>query len=555
MRRLLVIALACPLSVAQAQLPREVVARVDSVFAAIDRTTSPGCAVAVYRDGAIAHARGYGMANLEYGIANTPRSVFDIGSTSKQFSAAAIALLAQDGRLSLDDDVRKHVPELPAYQRPVTIRHLLNHTSGLRDYLTLMSLQGVHFDGVTTDDDALALIVRQKATNFEPGREFLYSNSGYFLLSTIVQRVSGKSLADFARERIFEPLGMRDTHFHHDHTMVTPRRATGYAPLGPDGGWRIDMSGFEQTGDGAVYTTVEDLLKWDANFYDPKVGGQRLLDDLHTQGRLGDGTVLDYALGLFVDRYRGARRVRHGGAWAGYRADLLRFPEHRTAVAALCNFGTANPGAYADRVADIVLADRLSPPPAATATAAGPAASGVAVAPARLERFAGRYRDVATGVVRHLTASGGALVSSLAPGRPLVAEDTARFRHPVAPITYTFETDASGKVRRLRESIGGSSSTTFEPFTAVTPTPAQLDEYAGRYYAEELDANIVVARDSSRLTVRFGGAGPRPLAPTVRDAFVAGGQMVLLFTRDAKGRVSAVTVNAGRVRGIAAVRR
>jgi CubicO group peptidase (beta-lactamase class C family) len=299
------------------------------------------------------------MANLEHAIAITSRTVFDIGSTSKQFTASAIALLAQDGKLTLDDDVRKHIPELPQYQKAITIRHLLNHTSGLRD-LTLMSLRGVNFDGVTTDEDALDLIGRQKALNFEPGSEYLYSNSGFFLLSTIVRRASGKSLAQFAHERIFAPLGMHDTHFHDDHTHIVPLRATGYEPS-PDGGFRISMSGFEQTGDGAVMTTVEDLLKWDNNFYTPTIGGEPLLRDLHTMGVLTNGRVLSYALGLMIDEYRGLRRVRHGGSWAGYRADLVRFPDTRTTVACLCNLGTANPSALADRAADIILAARLGP--------------------------------------------------------------------------------------------------------------------------------------------------------------------------------------------------
>jgi CubicO group peptidase (beta-lactamase class C family) len=398
MRAVLLLAWLVPsLSVAQnGQVPDSIARRIDSVFVRFDRTVSPGCALGVYRDGKILYSRGYGMANLEHAIAITPRSVFDIGSTSKQFTATAVALLAQDGRLTLDDDVRKHLPELPEYGKTITIRHLLTHTSGLRDYLTLMSLRGVNFDGVTTDQDAFDLIVRQKGLNFEPGSEYLYSNSGFFLLSAIVRRASGKSLAEFAHERIFAPLGMRDTHFHDDHTRIVPLRATGYEPA-PEGGFRIAMSGFEQTGDGAVMTTVEDLLKWDSNFYTLVVGGEQLQRDLHTKGALTNGRVLPYALGLMVDEYRGLRRVRHGGSWAGYRADLVRFPEAKTAVACLCNLGSANPSALADRVADILLADRLGPATVAARPTSAPAAprdtAGVAykVTAGELDKYAGTY--------------------------------------------------------------------------------------------------------------------------------------------------------------------
>lgn len=457
-------------SVALAQngtLPDSLAWRIDSVFARYDRTISPGCALGIYRDGKILYGRGYGMANLEHAIAITPRTVFDIGSTSKQFTATAIALLAQDGKLTLDDDVRRHIPELPDYGKTITIRHLLNHTSGLRDYLTLMSLRGVNFDGVTTDRDAFDLIVRQQALNFEPGSEYLYSNSGFFLLSTIVRRASGKTLAEFAHERIFVPLGMRDTHFHDDHTRIVPQRATGYEPS-PKGAFQIAMSGFEQTGDGAVMTTIEDLLKWDSNFYAPAVGGEQLLRDLHTSGVLTNGRVLPYALGLAVDEYRGLRRVRHGGAWAGYRADLVRFPEAKTAVACLCNLGTANPSALADRVADILLADRLKP---AAAAATGPSS------PART----------------------------------------------AAPAPYTI-------------------------------AAADLQRYAGTYYAPELDATFVVAPDSGGVQVTLQGGESQRLAATARDTFALRG-LTIVFGTDRRGRPASMTINAGRVRGIRAERR
>jgi CubicO group peptidase (beta-lactamase class C family) len=240
-------------------------ARLDGVFAAYDRTDSPGCALGVYRDGQVAYTRGYGMANLELGAGITPQSVFDIGSTSKQFTATSILLLARQGKLSLDDDIRKYIPELPNYGKAITIRHILTHTSGLRDYLTLWNLAGVDDADLTTDDDALALIVRQRELNFAPGEQWLYSNSGFFLASIIVKRVSGQSLAQFAAEHIFKPLGMAHTRYNDDHMAIIPNRATGYAPR-RGGGFATDMSNFEQTGDGGVQTSVEDLLRWDENF-------------------------------------------------------------------------------------------------------------------------------------------------------------------------------------------------------------------------------------------------------------------------------------------------
>ena len=336
--------------------------RVDAVFADYNRSDSPGCAVGVYRNGEILETRGYGMAALEQRVAIGSLTVFDIGSTSKQFTAASIALLAQDGKLSLDDNVRVYIPELPEYEHPITIRHMLNHTSGLRDYIGLMLLAGVDIDDVTGSDDALAIITRQRALNFQPGSEWLYSNSGYFLASVIVERVSGKSLREFARARIFEPLGMRHTQYRDDYRLVIPNRASAYAPR-TDGGYAIDMSNWQQVGDGAVFTTVEDLLRWDRNFYEPRVGGQRLPEDLLTMGVLNDGETLDYALGLVHGEYRGLPTVSHGGSWGGYRAELLRFPGEHFSVAVLCNLATTNPSRLAQEVADIYLEDRLAPAP------------------------------------------------------------------------------------------------------------------------------------------------------------------------------------------------
>ncbi len=386
-------------------------ARVDSLFMPWDRTDSPGCAVAVYRGSEIIHARGYGMASLEHGIAITPQTVFDIGSTSKQFAAMSIVLLAEKGVLSLDDDVRRFVPELPDYGSRITIRHLLTHTSGLRDYLTLWSLAGFDDADFTTGAEALDLIVRQRALNFRPGEQYLYSNSGFFLLSVIVERASGKSLAAYAHEHIFAPLGMRHTRFNNDHTAIIANRATGYSPRS-DGGFAVDMSNYEQTGDGAVNTSVEDLLRWDENFYTAQVGGRRALEAMQTTAVLNDGSRLTYALGLRIEPYRGLPTVSHGGSWVGYRAELLRFPEQRFSVACLCNRSDANPSRLARRVADIYLADQLGPAEEESRSETAEPAGTVAptLDAAMLARYAGTYDSDEIGATYTVAVEGGRLV-------------------------------------------------------------------------------------------------------------------------------------------------
>ena len=336
-------------------------AAVDEVFEDLTKAGSPGCAMGVYRDGKLVYAKGYGLANLEENVAITPQSVFDIGSTSKQFTAASILLLEKQGKLSINDDIRKYIPEVPDYGKKITILRLLNHTSGLRDYLTLMDLAGINTDSVTTDEDALQIIARQKSLNFDPGSDWLYSNTGFFLLSMIVKRVSGKTLREFAAENIFAPLEMTHTQYRDDHTSLIANRAMAYDTKEKGIGYSMDVSYFEQTGDGAVHTSVEDLLKWDENFYSAKIGGKTFLSEIQEQGKLNSGRVLEYAKGLFVADYRGLRTVSHGGAWGGYRAELLRFPEQHFSVACLCNLGTARPSNRAERVADVYLAGLMKP--------------------------------------------------------------------------------------------------------------------------------------------------------------------------------------------------
>ena len=304
---------------------------IDAVFAPYDRDDGPGCALGIIHEGKLVYARGYGMANLEHGIPLSSDTVLRIGSTSKQFTAACAVLAEQQGLIALDDDIRERLPELPEYGKTITIRQLLNHTSGVRDYLQLMLLSGQSDDDYYSNEDVYAMIARQHRLNFEPGTQHLYSNSGYFLISVIIERASGKTLPEFAEEYIFAPLGMTNTHFHDDYTRVVKNRADGHT-LGRDGTWKISNTRLEMCGDGGVFTTVEDMLRWDSNFYDPVVGGQAMLAELQRQGVLDDGTLLEYALGLQVSRRGGLRMVSHGGAFVGFRAETVRFPDENVSV-------------------------------------------------------------------------------------------------------------------------------------------------------------------------------------------------------------------------------
>lgn len=386
-------------------------ATVDRLFAPWHRPDSPGAAVLVLKDGRIVHAKGYGMADLEQGVPIRTNTVFDIASVSKQFGAMAVALLEADGRLSVDDDVRKHVPELPDFGQPITIRHLVHHTSGLRDWPGTLSMAGWGYQDVISFEQILRMAFHQRELNFVPGSEHAYSNTGYNLLAEIVARVSGVTFREFCRERIFEPLGMRDTHFHDDHTEVVPRRAHSYRP-GEGGEYRLVWNSLTALGSSSLFTTVEDLARWVGNFEDPVVGGPAVVRRTHDRGVLNSGDTIPYAWGQSLGRYRGLETWSHGGSWAGYRTTLTRFPEQRFAVVILSNTTEMNPARMAYRVADVWLAGDFpagaEPPPQ---EGPPPSSGGWSPTPAELEAYTGEYESAEILTSWRVETRDGALVA------------------------------------------------------------------------------------------------------------------------------------------------
>ena len=527
-------------------------ARVDSVFRTFDRTDSPGCALGVYRGGTIAYARGYGMANLESGIAMGPRTVLDIGSISKQFTATAILLLAQDGKLRVDDPVRRYIPQLPPYADSITIRNLLNHTSGIRDYLTLWTIAGRSFDATADTVDFLRLITRSTEPNFPIGTHYLYSNSGFALLGQIVYRVSGQPLAQFLRTRIFEPLGMYDTRSLDDHTAIVPNRAVGYAPLGTGSrsgggasGFRVAMSHFDGTGGaGSVHTTVEDLARWDRDFDSATVGGHALVDALLQRGKLRNDSTISYALGIVVDTYRGLHRVWHNGAWAGYRAMFARFPDQHLSVSTLCNLSTSGPDSLALKVASIYLANQMVPDTTRAWEVTLASAAPAPLSPDQLHAFEGVWRNTDLGEVRRTRVRGDTLVFGFGTGARLAYLGNGRFREGRAT-ELVFDDDRSPSRMRV-QTAGGSTTWTRVP--AASLSAAQFGEYLGDYASSEIETTWSLSADAGRLVVRVGGRREgAPYEPTYRDAF-ANGTQSLEFTRDANGRVAGFVLEAGRVR-------
>ncbi|HXI89350.1 MAG TPA: serine hydrolase domain-containing protein [Blastocatellia bacterium] len=528
---------------------KSITGKVDEIFARFDKPDSPGCALSVIKDGQIVYKRGYGMSNLEYGIAISPSSIFHIASISKEFTAMAIVMLAQQGKLLLDDDVRKYVPEVPDFGERITIRHLIHHTSGLRDQWSLLEMAGWREDDVITEGDILDLISRQKALNFKPGDEHLYSNTGYTLLAVIVKRVSGQSLRDFADANIFKPLGMNRTHFHDDHSMIVKDRTSAYQPR-PGGGLKVSIPVFDTYGATSLFTTVEDLAKWDQNFVDKKVGGEAVIAQMLTPGVLNSGKTLTYAFGLSIGEYKGLKTVGHGGADAGYRADFVRFPDQRFSVVCFCNLSTSNPSMLTRRVADIYLADQLKQEPPKPKPAAPVTANTEKLTEQELAAKTGVYTERKSETTVRLEMKEGKLTAAMGAGFPLVPLAKDRFQVLGAPATVTFEGEANGHPQRMLVlNEGEKEPLVFEYVEAsAAPAAAQLAEYAGIYYSDELDTRYMIIVQDDKLVVRRRKFEDAALTPSSADDFRVANIGSIKFTRDSQKHVSGFELNAGRVR-------
>ncbi len=509
---------------------------VDAIFARYTADT-PGCAVGVSKDGKEVLGRAYGSADLEHGIANTPDTIFEGGSVSKQFTAAAILLLAQAGKLKLDDPVDQYVPELPDYGTPITLRHLLHHTSGLRDWGTVTYAAGwPRGSRVHTHAHVLDVVSRQKALNFPPGSEYSYSNTGYNLLAIIVERVSGKTFAHYTRDVVFEPLGMTHTQWRDDYTRIVKGRAIAYGKA-PDG-FHMQMPFENVHGNGGLLTTVGDLLKWNRNFTSERVGGRALVTELQRRGRLSDGLEISYARGLVVSRYRGLPEVSHSGSTAGYRAFLTRFPDPALSVAVLCNDGSAEASDLAHGVAAAFLGDALAP-----LASPSPAVVDAAV----LARWAGLYRNVRTGEPLRVTVEGGALRAE--DRGPLVPQSASLFTLGDGSVRVQFRGEGVG---RSFDMIGTDGDTTHYAVSApFTPSAADLARYEGTYVSDEAEVTYTIKVESGALFALRRPDARFALTPSYKDAFTNAQLPLVLFRRDAKtGQVNGLSLGLGRVRDL-----
>ena len=521
--------------------------RVDQLMVAYRGNDVPGGVVAVVQGGELRFAKAYGMANLTHGIPFTVETVSNIGSVSKQFTAFAITLLAERGALSLDDDIREHIPELPAFDELVTLRNLLNHTGGYRELYNMMPIAGWHSEDELARDMAVTIVQRQPALQTSPGSEFNYNNTGYILLADVVTRVTGTPFPQWMQEHVFGPLGMTHTMIRADRGQIVPHSAQGYV--------HADSGGFREAGDlaasygaGGIYTTVGDLAKWLRNFHQPTVGNAHVIERMTTRGVLTDGDTIPYALGLFIGERRGLRQVSHGGADIAHRAMLMYYPEIDAGVVVLSNHAAFN-GAIPGQVATAFFQQHMEPEEE-DKPAPG---EGVRVPNEVLDLYTGRFEAEGVGLIITYTRDGSRFYAQ-ATGQPeidLVAESDSVFRYEDIAATVTFH-QVGDSVNTATHRQGGRELT-LRRLPPYEPTRAELEAYAGRYYSSELETFYTLAVVDSGLVAQHRMLEDDiTLTAKAPDDFNGGAFFLrsVKFERSDDGTVTGFRVSNGRTRGV-----
>ncbi len=528
--------------------PQDHSEKVDSLFAHLNKTTSPGLAVLVVQDGRVLLRKGYGMANLEHQIPVTPSTVFDIASVSKQFAGMAVAMLVEQKKISLDDDIRKYIPELPDFGHKITISHLVHHTSGLRDWPGALSVAGWQMDDVISFEQILTMARHQRDLNFTPGAEYAYSNTGYNVLVEMMQRVTGQSFREWTETHLFAPLGMHHTHFQDDHREVVANKAYGYGRGGAGGSFRAVHDGLTALGSSSLYTTIDDLAKWVANLDNPRVGGKAVLAQMLQTGVLNDGKKIKYAFGLEVDQHEGLKTISHSGGWAGFNTYLVHFPDQHLSVVALSNSDAANSGRAAYQVADLYLGSRVKPATGASPSPK-PTFKPVSVSPSTLDAYVGTYR-LGPGWYVTIARSGEGL-TAYATGEevvPLKAQSQSAFWVEAYGDSIVFNRNGTGRVTGF--TYHSMSCPKMENFRLGDKQP--LEEFTGTYASEELGTEYTVAVAAGKLVMQHRRHGTLRLHEAWKDDFRGEEWFMrgVSFYRDGTGKVAGLSVSQGRNRNM-----
>lgn len=524
--------------------------QVDQLFAQWDTDNTPGAAVAIIKDGAIIYKKGYGLANMEYNIPVSPNSVFHIASVSKQFTVFSILLLEKQGKLSLDDDIRKYIPEVPDFGKKITLRHLASHTSGLRDQWNLLSMAGWRMDDVITKEHILKLVSKQKELNFNPGEEFVYCNTGFTLLAEVVSRISKVSFAEFTKTSIFEPLNMSSTLFYDDHEKIVQNRA--YSYQNAPGGYKKSVLNYANAGATSLFTTVEDLSLWAMNFNNIKVGDSTIINKMNKPSMLNNGKTIGGALGQFVGTYKGLKEIQHGGADAGYRSYLTRFPDENFAVVVFSNSAEFNADKIAHQVVDIYLKDKLKKEDKPNEPKKDIAPGVFVVDPNIFKTYVGEFELRPGFIITVSTADNELFVQ--ATGQPKFAlNPTSNTAFLVKGVDAKIEfIPNEGKNIKLLKLHQGGQIMEAPRLKEFDKSAVSLSDFSGKFYSEELSTTFHFNVVENKLVASNSRLSDFNLSPVKEDIFNGEawffGQVE--FIRNSEKIITGFKVSNGRVRNL-----
>lgn len=532
--------------------------RIDSLFEQWNNKDSPGAAIGIIENGKLIYTRGYGMADLEHDIPITASSVFYLGSVSKQFVTMCILLLEEQGKLNLDDEIQLYLPDFPKYQAPLTIRHFIHHTSGVRDNLTLWELAGNDLLDHIDDDAIYQLIKRQKILNFTPGDKYLYSNSCYFMLAMIVEKASDLPIKEFADKNIFIPLGMKNSHFHDNHYHIIKNRVFSYSRV--DGGYNNLIMRFDLVGSGGLYSNINDLFLWDQNFYDNKLGKRKaqLVQKMHEEGILNSGESSHYAFGIRNGTYRGLKTVSHGGSLAGYRTYLLRFPEQNFSVIILANVSDFNRSSSAYGVADILLKNEFKNEMAVETKGEQISVTPVKLTTEKLEKFCASYWNYEQSYSRKIYLKNDTLRHSRSDNNENqllpISKNEFKMLGVEVDIKVKFVNNDNNQQTMLVTIDDGKpiNSIAYKP---VSYSIDELKNFVGAYYSDELNSSYDLRIKDDALLLYVNGKEISALKPVMKNLFINSDFGTFTFKEGSTGNIAAVSLDAGRVRNLNFIRK
>lgn len=525
--------------------------RVDSLFSQWAKPNSPGASIGIYKEGSLVYSQGYGMSNLEYDVPIKPNSIFHVASISKQFTDFAVLLLEEEGKLSIEEDIRKYMPEIHDFGKTITLRHLMHHTSGFRDQWQLLAIAGWRLDDVITEEHILKMILGQRELNFEPGSQYRYSNSGYFILARIVEKVSGMSFAAFAKERIFEPLEMYDTHVHDDHAQIVPRRTYSYRPF-EDGFKKVVLS-YANDGATSLFTTAEDMGKWMNNMLSPKLG-ESFVPRMRANGKLNNGAKINYGFGQSIGAYRGLDYAGHGGADAGFRSHIRWYPEQEFGVVVLSNLGSFNPARKVEQITDIFLKEHLTQEKEEKKEENPRVYTPIKLSADELKKFEGKYTILQFGVNMKLTAKDDHLeVEQIWDGAryqvlPIAVDTFVELEEPILTMAFKTENDEITGFQLTQ----GTQKYWVKKFVPYVVDPEKLQDFTGRYYCPETDSYYGIILTEEGLTATHNRHADISLRQTSEKSFKGDAWWMskVDFVRDDSGQVTGFLIGGGRVENL-----